>query len=98
MKIEFNDNKLDRLETDPKFTAGLSAGVVAAFRKRMQLIRNIPDERDLYSLKSLHFEKLKGTKSHQHSIRLNDQYRLIVELQGRHQDKVVYVVAIDDYH
>jgi proteic killer suppression protein len=49
-------------------------------------------------LRSLHFEKLKGARSHQHSMRLNAQYRLIVELHGKGQEKVVYVVGIEDYH
>ena len=98
MEIEFKDNKLGRLETDPRFTAGFAAGLVSTYRKRIQLIRGIPDERDLYSLKSLHFEKLKGERSHQHSMRLNNQFRLIIELHGKSQEKVVYVFGIEDYH
>lgn len=98
MEVEFGDDDLDRLETDARFTAGLAAGVVSAYRKRMQMIRSAPDERDFYQLKSLHFEKLKGSKSHQHSMRLNAQFRLIVELRGKGSDKVVYVVSIEDYH
>lgn len=98
MEVEFKNNKLDRLETDPRFTAGFAASLVTAYRKRIQLIRDIPDERDLYNMKSLNFEKLKGDRSHQHSIRLNAQFRLIIELHGKSQEKVVYVVGIEDYH
>ena len=98
MEIEFGDKKLDQLETDPRFTAGLSAGLVTAYRKRIQLIRSIPDERDLYNMKSLHFEKLKGSRSHQHSIRLNDQFCLIIKLRGKGKEKIVCVVGIEDYH
>jgi proteic killer suppression protein len=98
MEVEFGDDDLDRLETDARFTAGLAAGVVSAYRKRMQMIRSAPDERDFYQLKSLHFEKLKGNRSHQNSMRLNAQFRLIVELRGKGTDKVVYVVGIEDYH
>ena len=47
------------------------------FDRRMQFIRAAPDERVFYEWKSLHFEKLKGERSHQHSIRLNDQWQLI---------------------
>ena len=64
----------------------------------MAWIRSADDERDLYQLKSLHYEKLKGDRSHQRSMRLNDQFRLIVELEQNGPEKVVVVVAIEDYH
>lgn len=98
MEVAFGEESLDRLETDARFEAGWPPGVVSAYRKRLQLMRDAPDERDFYQLKSLHFEKLKGNRSHQYSMRLNLQYRLIVELRGKGQDKFVYVVCIEDYH
>lgn len=98
MEVEFADTELDRLETDPRFTGGYAAAVVSAFRRRMQLIRSAPDERDFYALKALHFEKLKGKRSHQHSMRLNDQWRLILEFKGKSPDKLVVVRLIEDYH
>lgn len=98
MEVEFDDDDLDRLETDARFSAGWPAGVVSTYRKRLQLIRSAPDERDFYQLKSLRFEKLKGNRAHQHSMRLNDQYRLIVQLKGKGADKVIRVVGIEDYH
>jgi toxin HigB-1 len=98
MEVEFKDDELDRLETDARFTAGYPAGLVSVYRKRLQMIRAASDERDFYELKSLHFEKLKGARSHQRSMRLNAQFRLIVELRGKGQEKVVYVDGIEDYH
>ncbi|MCZ8075199.1 MAG: type II toxin-antitoxin system RelE/ParE family toxin, partial [Paucibacter sp.] len=75
MEVEFDDDDLDRLETDPQFTAGFAQEVVRAYRKRMQQIRAFRDERDFMQLKSLHFEKLKGDRAGQHSVRLNLQWR-----------------------
>ena len=99
MEVMFDDDDLDRLETDPVFTAGQPQPIVRAYRKRMQMIRSAPDERDFYKLKSLRFEKLGGKRKHQHSMRLNDQYRLIVELiKGNPQGKTIKVVGIEDYH
>ncbi|MGH9905813.1 MAG: type II toxin-antitoxin system RelE/ParE family toxin [Pyrinomonadaceae bacterium] len=98
MEVVFKEDSLDRLETDARFEGRWVPGVVSAYRKRLQVIRAAPDERDFYQLRSLHFEKLKGNRAHQHSMRLNTQYRLIVELHGKGQDKVVYVVGIEDYH
>jgi proteic killer suppression protein len=98
MEVRFKDEKLDRLETDPKFDAGFSAGLVTAYRKRLQTIRAASDERVFYQLKSLHFEKLKGNRSHQHSMRLNEQWRLILEFEGVAPNKRVAVISIEDYH
>lgn len=98
MDVEFDDEDLDRLEIDARFTAGLSQEVVRAYRRRMQQIRAFNDERDLYAVKSLHFEKLKGSREGQHSIRLNLQWRLILEIRGSHPCKVIGIVEIADYH
>ena len=98
MEVCFRDKNLDKLETDPKFDGGFSPAIVKAFRKRMQIIRAAEDERAFYALKSLHFEQLKGDRDKQHSMRLNDQWRLILEVMGTSTDKVVFVVSIEDYH
>lgn len=98
MEVEFDDDDLDRLETDPQFTAGLSQEIVRAYRKRMQQIRAFRDERDFMQLKSLHFEKLKGDRQGQHSVRLNLQWRLILEIRGDHPCKVIGIIEIVDYH
>lgn len=48
-------------------------------------------------MKSLHYEKLKGKRSHQRSMRLNDQFRLIVEIEEAN-GRTVVVISIEDYH
>jgi len=98
MDVEFSDPSLDRLETDVAFNAGFSRDIVRSFRKLMQIIRAAPDERSFYALKSLHFEKLKGNRSHQRSMRLNKQWRLIIELKTSQSGKVAVIVSIEDYH
>ena len=98
MDVVFKDDDLDRLEIDPTFDADFPLNIVKAFRKRMQQIRSFKDERDFYNLRSLRFEKLKGTRRHQHSIRLNDQWRLILEFEGSGNNKKCIIVEINDYH
>ena len=98
MDVEFDDENLDRLEIDAGFTAGHPQEIVRAYRKRMQQIRAFRDERDFYASKALHFEKLKGNRENQHSIRLNIQWRLILEIRGSHPCKVIGIVEIVDYH
>ncbi len=98
MEIRFRDDKLERLATDTKFAGGFTPALVKVFRKRMQMIKAAPDERDFYKLKSLHYEKLSGARDHQHSMRLNDKYRLIIEYETADNGKVVLVISIEDYH
>lgn len=98
MDVSFADDDLDRLEVDPAFTMGLSGALVKAYRKRLQMIRSAPDVRDFYALKSLHFEKLKGKRQHQHSMRLNQQFRLIVEMSDVANNRHVTIMGIEDYH
>ena len=98
MEVAFVDADLDRLETDAKNTAGHSQEIVRAFRKRMQQIRAFRDERDFLAVRSLNFEKLKGNREGQHSIRLNLQWRLILEIRGDHPCKVIGIIEIVDYH
>lgn len=98
MDVAFEDDSLKRLETDPSFTAGFDAAIVKAFRKRMQMIRGALDERDFYALKSLHYEKLKGDREGQSSMRLNDQWRLLLRIQQAENGKTVVIISIIDYH
>jgi len=98
MDVEHADESLCRLETDNRFTGGFSAELVRAFRKKLWFLRQAMDERDLYGMKSLHFEKLQGARAHQRSIRLNKQWRLILEIVDAGKEKLVRVIGIEDYH
>ncbi len=98
MEIRFATADLQRLYCDPAFAGGHAPAIVTAFRKVVGIIQAAADERDFRALRSLRFEKLKGKRTHQHSMRLNDQWRLVVELEGKGADKVVSIVSIEDYH
>ena len=98
MEPEFSDDDLEQLATERDFTMGLPAGLVKAYRKRYHGILAAKDERDLYAMNSWRLEKLKGSRQHQHSMRLNDQYRLIIEIIGAGSEKRIRIVGIEDYH
>ena len=98
MEVSFTDDDLDRLYSDPRFDGGFSQAVVTAFRRRVQAILAAEDERTFYQLKSWRFEKLKGKRSHQRSIRLNDQWRLVIEIKKGRPKNLVAIVSIEDYH
>jgi toxin HigB-1 len=96
MRLTFRTDALKALETedDPSW----SEAITTSFRRKVNFLRQAHDERDFRSMRSLRFEQLKGNRSHQYSIRLNDQFRLILEFVGSGTDKVVHVVDIEDYH
>lgn len=98
MNVEFGDEDLERLARDPHFTAGFSREIVKAFRKRIQYILAAPDERNFYKMKSLHYEKLKGKRKGEISMRLNDQYRLILKTKIEGGNRTIVVKSIEDYH
>jgi proteic killer suppression protein len=96
MDVRFKQASLNHLETDPDFNHGLAAGVVKAYRMRMQQIRATPDERVFWALKSLDFESLYGKSDQQYSMKINDQWRLIIELEPTPSGKVVVVADLEE--
>ena len=97
VEFRFTDDELLRLYTEADFKGSFPPEVVEAFRRRMQQIVAAEDERAFYALKSLHFEKLHARGS-QRSMRLNKQWRLIVEIEKGTPKNTLLIVAIEDYH
>lgn len=98
MEPDYAKNWLKRLAKEKGFNKGYDEAVVRAYRRRIAFIIGAPDERALRGMRSLRLEKLKGARSYQHSVRLNDQWRLIIEFRERKGKKVIRVVGIEDYH
>ncbi len=98
MRFTFKTRKLLQLYEEDKGAAKYDAGAVTAFFEVMAIIDGAPDERTLYGLKSLHFEKLKGKRKHERSLRLNKQWRLIVEILSDAEGNFLLIKDIEDYH
>lgn len=99
MLIEYADDDLRRLAEDSGFRVKRwGPDVTKAYRKKIQLIGSALDERDLLALRSLNLEKLKGDRADQCSIRLNDQFRLILTFRTEPDGRVAVVLEITDYH
>ena len=83
MQVLFKTTDLEQLYLIPveniKGKLPFQKSLVQQYKNRIKLLESIEKITDLCTFKSLHFEKLKGDKSGLSSIRLNDQYRLIVE-------------------
>lgn len=99
MRVEFEDDDLRRLYEDASFRLrALSADLTKQFRKKVAFLQAAADQRDLYAYRALRFEKLSGDRAGQHSIRLNDQWRLIVRLQDDEAGRLLVIVEVVDYH
>jgi proteic killer suppression protein len=98
MRFRFRRKHLEQLYVQRAGAAAYGVEVVNAFFKVMAIIRNAGDERDLRAMRSLNYEALKGGRSHQHSLRLNQQWRLIVERATDEAGRLLWIIDIEDHH
>ena len=98
MRFIFKNKALELLYTERKDAYKYPVEVVNCFFRVLAIIRNAQDERDLRVLRSLNYEALKGKRSHQNSLRLNQQWRLIVERQEDAAGRLLWLIDIEDYH
>lgn len=98
MEIAFADESLALLETDDAGETRLPVAVIRSARKKLVMLRAAPDDRTLRKWKGLHYEKLKGDRDGQRSIRLNDQFRMVFILDNEADPKRVTILAVEDYH
>jgi len=69
LRFRFEDRKLRRLYEQSSGREKLPEGVATAFDEVVSMIESAADERDLYALKSLRYEKLSGPRRGQRSLR-----------------------------
>lgn len=98
MRFRFTDKKLEALYTDEQGANKYEVGVVDAFFEAMAVIEAAKDVRDIRNIKSFRFEKLKHDRKGQHSLRLNRQWRLIVEIEQDAAGTLLAIIEIADYH
>jgi toxin HigB-1 len=98
MDVDFEDKKLALIETERAAETKLPVGVIQSARQKLSVIRAAPDERTLRNWKSLHFEKLKGDRDDERSIRLNVRWRMVFRLDDRCTPNKVTVTSVEDYH
>lgn len=70
------------------------ANLVAVSRRKLRMIHNAKDLNDLRVPPANHLEALSGDRAGQHSIRVNDQFRLCFTWRGGD----AYDVEFVDYH
>lgn len=101
MKLDYKDKSIARIENETVedlSDLGFCLSIIIAAKKLLCFLRNAIDERDIRNWKSLRFEKLKGKRKNQCSVRINDQWRLIIKTQNNSNPKKIFIYGIEDYH
>jgi proteic killer suppression protein len=98
MRFKFKDKNLYLLYTEEKNAHRYPAKVVDAFFDVMAIITSAENENDIRAFKQLHFEKLKGNRKDRISLRLKEQFRLIIEIDRDENGKIIWILEIVDYH
>lgn len=98
MDIEFQKTDLEQMAYDSNYTGNWPSSIVRAYRKTVNLIDKAENFQVLGAFRGLRLKKLKGKRKHQYSMRLNDQYRLIVEVAKKNNREVITIINVEDYH
>jgi proteic killer suppression protein len=93
MIVNFKDSGAENLFHGYK-TPGLPADIQRAAMRKLKLLHNAVDLQDLRIPPGNRLEALKGNRSGQHSIRVNDQWRICFIWLDRN----AHSVEIVDYH
>lgn len=97
MRVEYHDEVLRRLVEERGYAPkGWNPDVIKSYRKTVQLTSSAPNERDLYAMRSMRTEKLKGDRLGQTAIRLNDHFWLMVSFKTE-SDRVAILHEVVDY-
>jgi toxin HigB-1 len=98
VRFRFADSKLESLYRTGRGGRQFSKQIVDAFVRAVARIDAARDERDLYAQKGMRFEKLRGDRVGQRSVRLNQQWRLILSIEQDAHGNFVWIIEIVDYH
>jgi proteic killer suppression protein len=98
MEIEFLDKSLELVETERAAETKLPTAVIDSLRDKLVVLRAAPDERTLRNWRSLHYEKLKGNREGQRSIRISKQWRLVFVINTEQKPNKMTVLGVEDYH
>jgi proteic killer suppression protein len=93
MIVSFGDKTTQKI-WDGEWIKGFSTDIQETARRKLRMLNNSIDLKDLMVPPSNRLEKLKGSLKNFYSIRVNDQWRLIF----RWQNTNAFDVKLIDYH
>lgn len=83
MIVSFRNDWLRSFFVDDVRGKKIPAGLEGQLFRRLQMLDDAMTDADLRVPRSNHFEKLRGSLSGWHSIRVNEQWRLVFRWNGR---------------
>ena len=93
MIVSFGDKTTQKI-WDGNWVKGFSTDIQETARRKLRMLNNSLDIKDLMIPPSNRLEKLKGNRKDFYSIRVNDQWRLIF----RWENGNAFNVELIDYH
>lgn len=93
MIVSFGDKTTQKI-WDGEWVKGFSTDIQETARRKLRMLNNSFDIKDLMIPPSNRLEKLKGNRKDFYSIRVNDQWRLIF----RWENSNAFNVELIDYH
>lgn len=93
MIVSFGDKTTQKI-WDGEWVKGFSTDIQETARRKLRMLNNSIDIKDLTIPPSNRLEKLKGNRKDYYSIRVNDQWRLIFQWTNGN----VFKVELIDYH
>ena len=93
MIVSFGDKTTQKI-WDGEWVKGFSTDIQETARRKLRMLNNSFDIKDLMIPPSNRLEKLKGNRKDFYSIRLNNQWRLIF----RWENGNAFYVELIDYH
>ena len=93
MRVTFKEDSLARMDSELAFTGGFPPVVVSAYRGRIQVLRAAPQEQAVLPLRSFRLQS-RGNGTSQHSMRVTDDWDLIVAFEDGEDGRVAVVEAM----
>lgn len=93
MIVSFGDKTTQKI-WDGEWVKGFSTDIQEIARRKLRMLNNSFDIKDLMIPPSNRLEKLKGNRKDFYSIRVNDQWRLIFQWTNGN----AFYVELIDYH
>jgi len=93
MIVSFGDKTTQKI-WDGEWVKGFSTDIQETARRKLRMLNNSIDIKDLIIPPSNRLEKLKGNRKDFYSIRVNDQWRLIFQWTNGN----AFNVELIDYH
>jgi len=93
MIVSFGDKRTQKI-WNGEWVKGISTEIQEVTRRKLRMLNNSVDIKDLMIPPSNRLEKLKGRLKDFYSIRVNDQWRIIF----RWENGNAYHVQLIDYH